>query len=213
MQFIFPPLDNKKDQKNDDVTSNGSREEFGEDGGGSEDLGGDSDDEGSRGDDGDSSGDDGGGSDDDGGSGGDDGDSSGEDDDNDGIDDGDNEGSDSDGASVDNDDDDDDDDDDDGTEGRPKKKKRKLRDAREGKTIFIRNLPYDAGEEAICAIFEAFGEIDDCKIVVDRATQHSRGTAFVKFREKQSADVCLMKYGSDSMEAEGKNLLYVTTVN
>ena len=87
----------------------------------------------------------------------------------------------------------------------PSKKKRKLRDAREGKTIFIRNLPFDATEEEICDVFEKFGEIAYCKIVVDSATEHSRGSAFVKFQEKQSADECLKKYGDGNNGSEGEN--------
>ena len=87
----------------------------------------------------------------------------------------------------------------------PSKKKRKLRDAREGKTIFIRNLPFDATEEEICDVFEKFGEIAYCKIVVDSATEHSRGSAFVKFQEKQSADECLKKYGDGNDGSEGEN--------
>ena len=89
---------------------------------------------------------------------------------------------------------------------RPSKKKRKLRDAREGKTIFIRNLPFDATEEEILEMFEDFGGIAYCKIVVDSATEHSRGSAFVKFQEKQSADECLKKYGDENDGSEGKNV-------
>ena len=89
-------------------------------------------------------------------------------------------------------------------DGSPKKKKRKLRDAREGKTIFIRNLPFDASEEEIRSIFETFGDIAYCKIVVDSVTEHSRGSAFVKFEEKQSADDCLKKYGDENDASEGK---------
>lgn len=88
----------------------------------------------------------------------------------------------------------------------PAKKKRKLRDAREGKTIFIRNLPFDATEEEISALVESFGEIAYCKIVVDSVTEHSRGSAFVKFEEKQSADDCLKKHGDETKGSEGMNL-------
>ncbi|XP_028391945.1 RNA-binding protein 28-like [Dendronephthya gigantea] len=81
-------------------------------------------------------------------------------------------------------------------------KKRKLRDAREGKTIFIRNLPFDANEEEICGLFEELGEIAYCKIVVDSVTDHSRGCAFVKFEKKQSAEECLEKYGEENEVSE-----------
>lgn len=105
--------------------------------------------------------------------------------------------------------DDDDNDDDTEDDESPAKKKRKLRDAREGKTIFIRNLPFDATEEEICEVFKEFGEICYCKIVVDTVTDHSRGSAFVKFHEKQSADDCLRKYGEDNIGSEGKKLAII----
>lgn len=78
-----------------------------------------------------------------------------------------------------------------------KAKKRKLRDAREGKTVFIRNLPFDASEEEICGLFEKFGKLEYCKIVVDHIAEHSRGSAFVKFEEKPSAEECLNKCNMD----------------
>ena len=135
-------------------------------------------------------------------------DNDGDDNDGDDSDDGDNDdnGEDFDDGDDDGGSDDDDGDDDGGSDDEsPKKKKRKLRDAREGKTIFIRNLPFDASEEGICGMFEKFGEIAYCKIVVDSVTEHSRGSAFVKFQEKQSADDCLKKHGDENDGSEGKN--------
>jgi nucleolar protein 4 len=150
--------------------------------------------------------------------------------DQDGSDDGnDNDGDDNDGDDSDDGDNDDNgedfddgDDDDGGSDDKsgsddesPKKKKRKLRDAREGKTIFIRNLPFDASEDGICGMFEKFGEIAYCKIVVDSVTEHSRGSAFVKFQEKQCADDCLKKHGDENDGSEGKNktCLYIRSAS
>jgi nucleolar protein 4 len=143
-------------------------------------------------------------------------DNDGDDNDGDDSDDGDN-GEDFDDGDDDGGSDDDDDGDDDGgsDDESPKKKKRKLRDAREGKTIFIRNLPFDASEEEICGMFEKFGEIAYCKIVVDSVTEHSRGSAFVKFQGKQSADDCLKKHGDENDGSEGKNktCLYIRSAS
>ena len=58
-------------------------------------------------------------------------------------------------------------------------------------------MPFDASEEEICALFEKFGKIEYCKIVVDRVAEHSKGSAFVKFEEKQSAEECLNKCNTD----------------
>lgn len=68
---------------------------------------------------------------------------------------------------------------------------KKSKDVKEGKTIFLRNLSYDTDEETVVSHFEKFGEIEYCKIVYDQETGRSRGSAFVKFKEKISAEKCL----------------------
>lgn len=45
----------------------------------------------------------------------------------------------------------------------------------------FRNLSFDTTEERLAQYFATFGEIEFAKIVKDKSTQHSRGTAFVKF--------------------------------
>ncbi len=189
IQFIICVLDDEKEQDDDVMPEEHSDQESGDDGSDGADDGSDGANDGS---DGANDGSDGASDD----SGADDADDSG-DDGSDGADDSGDDGS-----------DDNDNPDDDGSDyGSPKKKKRKLRDAREGKTIFIRNLPFDASEEEIRSIFETFGDIAYCKIVVDSVTEHSRGSAFVKFEEKQSADDCLKKYGDENDASEGKMYL------
>ncbi|XP_057291454.1 RNA-binding protein 28-like [Hydractinia symbiolongicarpus] len=68
---------------------------------------------------------------------------------------------------------------------------KKSKDVKEGKTVFLRNLSYDTDEETVVSHFERFGEIEYCKIVYDQETGRSRGSAFVKFKEKISAEKCL----------------------
>ena len=102
----------------------------------------------------------------------------------------------------DNDDDDDDDDDDDVESEdeakdhgqKPTLQTRKLKqstDVKEGKTLFIRNVSFDSTEEALQELFEQFGDIEYCKLVVDKRTGHSKGMAFVKFKTTESAEECL----------------------
>lgn len=71
------------------------------------------------------------------------------------------------------------------------KKPKQPSDVKEGKTLFIRNISFDTGEESLYALFEQFGEVDYCKILDDRRTGHSRGMAFVKFKTVESAEQCL----------------------
>ena len=105
----------------------------------------------------------------------------------------------------DNDDDDDDDDDDNDVESededkhhgqKPTLQTRKLKqstDVKEGKTLFIRNVSFDSTEEALQELFEQFGDIEYCKLVVDKRTGHSKGMAFVKFKTTESSEQCLQE--------------------
>ena len=103
-----------------------------------------------------------------------------------------------------NDDDDDDDDDDDvESENEDKdhgrkptlqaRKPKQSTDVKEGKTLFIRNVSFDSTEEALQELFEQFGDIEYCKLVVDKRTGHSKGMAFVKFKTTESSEQCLQE--------------------
>uniref|UniRef100_T2M3Z4 RNA-binding protein 28 n=1 Tax=Hydra vulgaris TaxID=6087 RepID=T2M3Z4_HYDVU len=106
-------------------------------------------------------------------------------------------------------DDDDDNDDDDEFEEKILPKKQ-LKDAKEGKTVFIRNLSYNTNEEEIEEEFEKFGEIEYCKLVVDQQTGSSRGSAFVKFKEVESAEACVKETSGEnqnSVSIDGRALV------
>ena len=100
-------------------------------------------------------------------------------------------------------DDDDDDDDDVESENEDKdhgrkptlqaRKPKQSTDVKEGKTLFIRNVSFDSTEEALQELFEQFGDIEYCKLVVDKRTGHSKGMAFVKFKTTESAEQCLQE--------------------
>ena len=70
-------------------------------------------------------------------------------------------------------------------------KRKQSTDVKEGKTLFIRNVSFDSTEEALQELFEQFGDIEYCKLVVDKRTGHSKGMAFVKFKTTESAEQCL----------------------
>ncbi|KAL7055700.1 hypothetical protein AAHC03_022794 [Spirometra sp. Aus1] len=65
-------------------------------------------------------------------------------------------------------------------------------DVCEGRTLFIRNVPFDADEHRLQEFFSALGELEFVKIVKDKVTQHPRGTAFAKFVRKEDADRVLL---------------------
>lgn len=55
-------------------------------------------------------------------------------------------------------------------------------DAAEGKTIFIKNLPFTVTNEELKECMSKFGPLYYALVCIDRLTEHSKGTGFVKFR-------------------------------
>lgn len=49
------------------------------------------------------------------------------------------------------------------------------------KEIFVGNVAFDVSEAELKDFFENYGEIEQCKLIVDRATGKSRGFGFVKY--------------------------------
>jgi len=67
-------------------------------------------------------------------------------------------------------------------------------DADEGKTLFIRNLNFDTTAETIKEFFQEFGKVNYAVICKDRLTEHSKGTAFLKFWVSQVPFYALKSY-------------------
>ncbi|XP_059150152.1 RNA-binding protein 28-like [Physella acuta] len=101
--------------------------------------------------------------------------------------------------SADEESDEDSEDEDSGIENESDKKSKKIdrpSDVNEGRTVFIRNLPFSTVDEDLEEFFSQFGVVNYGRIVFDHATGISRGSAFVQFQSKDSADSCL-KAASD----------------
>jgi nucleolar protein 4 len=79
-------------------------------------------------------------------------------------------------------------------EKKPEKKEKVKKKPVEGekedltKTLFIKNLPYDATEEKISKLFSKFGEVAYVAVVKNRQTKQPSGTAFLKFRTKTAIE-------------------------
>ncbi|RZF45719.1 hypothetical protein LSTR_LSTR005014 [Laodelphax striatellus] len=77
-------------------------------------------------------------------------------------------------------------------EPEPKKPRYESHDVDEGRTVFIKNVPFSATKEELAkCVRRMFGPIFYALICVDPMTEHSRGTAFVKFQKKEDAEKCL----------------------
>lgn len=71
------------------------------------------------------------------------------------------------------------------------KPKKVSNDLVEGCTVFIKNVPFDASETDFKRSVLQFGAIYYALLNKDPVSGHSKGTGFVKFRAKESADMCL----------------------
>lgn len=72
-----------------------------------------------------------------------------------------------------------------------KKPKFESNDVTEGKTIFIKNVPFSATNEDLKQCMSQFGPLYYALICIDKYTEHSKGTAFVKFRNAEDAQKAL----------------------
>lgn len=70
-----------------------------------------------------------------------------------------------------------------------------LNDVQEQRTLFIRNIPFDADRHSLFLLFKPFGKIEGIFIVKDKVTQVCKGTAFIKFHTKEACTKALMKAG------------------
>jgi RNA recognition motif-containing protein len=55
------------------------------------------------------------------------------------------------------------------------------------KNIYVGNLTFDATEEQVRGLFEAYGPVDKVSIITDRDTGQPRGFAFVEMSDDESA--------------------------
>lgn len=82
---------------------------------------------------------------------------------------------------------------DDKEEGKEKKPKRKTGfDVDQGRTVFVRNVPFDGTEADMLQVFKKFGVVKSVKLLADKSGKNKHcGTAFVQFRETEGAEAAL----------------------
>ena len=64
---------------------------------------------------------------------------------------------------------------------------------REHRTLFVRNVPFDASEEELSNLLSSNGQhpIRSCRLVIDPISKHPRGSAFVQYGSTADAEACL----------------------
>jgi RNA recognition motif-containing protein len=72
------------------------------------------------------------------------------------------------------------------------------------KNIFVGNLSFGATEDAVRALFEAYGTVDRVNIVTDRDTGQARGFGFVEMSANAEADRAIA--GLNGRDLDGRAL-------
>ena len=70
--------------------------------------------------------------------------------------------------------------------------------------IYVGNLSYQAAEDDLRELFEAYGEVGEVNVITDRDTGRSRGFAFVEMPNSQEASAAIQAL--DQKEHQGRNL-------
>lgn len=87
-----------------------------------------------------------------------------------------------------------------------------LPQASSGTILFIRNVPFEASTDELRELFQSFGPLRYVRITLDKTTGHSKGTGFVCFWNKDTAEQCLevaskldSSTGANSISLDSKN--------
>ncbi|MBM3188300.1 MAG: RNA-binding protein [Chloroflexi bacterium] len=72
------------------------------------------------------------------------------------------------------------------------------------KRLYVGNLPYNTTEEELEDLFSQAGTVTDVTIIVDRATNRSKGFGFVEMAEDVGAKAAVEQY--DGTEFGGRTL-------
>ncbi len=74
------------------------------------------------------------------------------------------------------------------------------------KNIFVGNLDYNATEEGLRGMFEAYGQVDKVTIVRDRDTGQSRGFAFVEMTNDGEGEKAIGELNGRDMNGRNLNI-------
>ena len=70
--------------------------------------------------------------------------------------------------------------------------------------ILVRNLPREMTEEALLALFIEFGDVQYCKVVMDKKTGKSKGFGFVEMPRAGEAKVAIKTL--NTKDIDGNNI-------
>ena len=73
-----------------------------------------------------------------------------------------------------------------------------------GNKLYVGNLSFDATESSLSDEFAQFGNVESCKIIVDRETGRSKGFGFIEMSTSEEAKEAITNL--DGKEVGGRNI-------
>ncbi|GBL91996.1 RNA-binding protein 28 [Araneus ventricosus] len=93
-------------------------------------------------------------------------------------------------------------------------KKERSNDVNDGKTVFLRNVSFATTEESLEEEMAKYGEYEYCVLVRDQLTDHPKGSAFVKFKRKETAEKLIEQSDIEpGVVVDGRRLACVIAVS
>ena len=74
------------------------------------------------------------------------------------------------------------------------------------KNIFVGNLSYDATENSVRSMFEAYGSVERVSIVTDRDTGRAKGFGFVEMSANSDADRAIAELNGRELDGRALNV-------
>ncbi|MEO3402256.1 RNA-binding protein [Mucilaginibacter sp. CAU 1740] len=70
--------------------------------------------------------------------------------------------------------------------------------------IFVGSLPFTLGEADLKQLFEAYGEVNSVKIIIDRESGRSKGFGFIEMEDDEAAQQAIS--GLNGSEVKGRSI-------
>ena len=68
------------------------------------------------------------------------------------------------------------------------------------KNLYVGNLPYSMGDEALGEIFAPYGQVTSARVIKDKFTSRSRGFGFVEMANDGEADKAIAELNGKSID-------------
>lgn len=69
--------------------------------------------------------------------------------------------------------------------------------------IYVGNLSFNVEESALSEVFQQYGSVSSCKIIMDRDTGRSKGFAFIEMSSSADAQTAISNLDGKDLDGRG----------